>query len=352
MPLGALASAIMMYDQEAESAKASDPQTVEQTLIKQFKPQLPFLIQERTIEALASLYGNSILSRKLTNADAKRLLVDELINSLLKTFNDDGSLWHALQERDGIQLLISLLGLSSEQQQECAVALLSLLSNENDESKWAITAAGGIPPLVQILETGSQKAKEDSATILGNLCNHSEDIRACVESADAVPSLLWLLKNGSPNGKVIAAKTLNHLIHKSDTSTTSQLTALLTSELPESKIYVLDALKSMLAVVLLKDILQEGIAANDAVETIVKLLSSTKAETQAKSVSTLAAIFQLRKDLRESSIVVKTLWSVTKLLSSVSEKILVAASCCLAAIFLSLTGNPEVGPIAKDTFPR
>ncbi|XP_074295447.1 protein CELLULOSE SYNTHASE INTERACTIVE 1-like isoform X2 [Silene latifolia] len=361
--LGALASALMTYDQEAESAKASDPQTVEQTLIKQFKPQLPFLIQERTIEALASLYGNSILSRKLTNADAKRLLVglitmapndvqDELINSLLKTCNDEGSLWHALQERDGIQLLISLLGLSSEQQQECAVALLSLLSNENDESKWAITAAGGIPPLVQILETGSQKAKEDSATILGNLCNHSEDIRACVESADAVPSLLWLLKNGSPNGKDIAAKTLNHLIHKSDTSTISQLTALLTSELPESKIYVLDALKSMLAVVPLKDILQEGSAANDAVETIVKLLSSTKAETQAKSASTLAAIFQLRKDLRESSIAVKTLWSVTMLLSSESEKILVAASCCLAAIFLSVTGNPEVGPIAKDTFPR
>lgn len=83
------------------------------------------------------------------------------------------------------------------------------------------------------------KAKEDSATILGNLCNHSEDIRACVESADAVPALLWLLKNESDNGKEIASKTLNHLIHKSDTGTISQLSALLTSEQPESKVHVL-----------------------------------------------------------------------------------------------------------------
>lgn len=361
--LGALASALMIYDHEAESTRASDPEIVEQTLIKQFKPRLQLRIQERTIEALASLYGNSILSKKLINAEAKRLLVglitmatnevqDELIKSLLKVCEDEGSLWHALQGRDGVQLLISLLGLSSEQQQECAVALLSLLSNENDESKWAITAAGGIPPLVQILETGSPKAKEDSATILGNLCNHSEDIRACVESADAVPALLWLLKNGSSNGKEIAAKTLHHLIHKSDTATISQLTALLTSDLPESKIHVLDALKSMLSVVPLNDILREGGAANDAIETMVKILNSTKEETQAKSASTLAGIFQLRKDLRESAIAVKTLWSVTKLLNSESAKILAATSSCLAAIFLSVRENTDVSSIARDAFPR
>ncbi|KAF3558422.1 hypothetical protein F2Q69_00016423 [Brassica cretica] len=185
--LGALASALMIYDGKAETTRASDPLVIEQTLLKQFKPRLPFLVQERTIEALASLYGNSILAVKLSNSDAKRLLVglvtmaanevqDELVKALLLLCNHEGSLWHALQGREGIQLLISLLGLSSEQQQECAVALLCLLSNENDESKWAITAAGGIPPLVQILETGSAKAREDSATILRNLCNHSEDI--------------------------------------------------------------------------------------------------------------------------------------------------------------------------------
>lgn len=360
--LGALASALMIYDSKAENNRASDPLEVEQTLVNQFKPRLPFLVQERTIEALASLYGNTLLSSRLANSDAKRLLVglitmavnevqDELIKSLLILCKNEGSLWYALQGREGIQLLISLLGLSSEQQQECAVALLCLLSNDNDESKWAITAAGGIPPLVQILETGSAKAKEDSATILGNLCNHSEDIRACVESADAVPALLWLLKNGSSHGKEIAAKTLNHLIHKSDTATISQLTALLTSDLPESKVYVLDALRSLLSVAPLSDMLREGSAANDAIETMIKILGSTKEETQAKSASALAGIFELRKDLRESSISVKTLWSVVKLLNVESETILVESSRCLAAIFLSIKENRDVASVARDALP-
>ncbi|KAL0344351.1 UNVERIFIED_CONTAM: protein CELLULOSE SYNTHASE INTERACTIVE 1 [Sesamum angustifolium] len=360
--LGALASALMIYDSKAEYAIASDPTEVEKTLVQQFKPRVPFLVQERTIEALASLYGNGILATKLADSDAKRLLVglitmatnevqEELIRSLLVLCNNQGTLWQALQGREGIQLLISLLGLSSEQQQECAVALLCLLSHENDESKWAITAAGGIPPLVQILETGSAKAKEDSATILGNLCNHSEDIRACVESADAVPALLWLLKNGGPNGKEIAAKTLNHLIHKSDTATISQLTALLVSDLPESKVYVLDALKSLLCVAPLSDMVREGSAANDAIETMIKILSSTKEETQAKSALALAGIFDLRKDLRETNIAVKTLWSVLKLLNVGSEIILVEASRCLAAIFLSVKENRDVAAVARDALP-
>ncbi|XP_043700067.1 protein CELLULOSE SYNTHASE INTERACTIVE 1-like [Telopea speciosissima] len=357
--LGALASALMIYDNTAEMIRASDPLTIEKILVNQFKPRLPFLVRERTIEALASLYGNAILSKKLANSEAKRLLVglitmatnevqDELIRSLLILSNKEDSLWRALQGREGVQLLISLLGLSSEQQQEYAVALLCLLSNENDESKWAITAAGGIPPLVQILETGSARAKEDAATILGNLCNHSEDIRACVESADAVPSLLWLLNNGSQNGKEIASKTLNHLIHKSDTGTISQLTALLTSDLPESKVYVLDALKSLLSVAPLKDILHEGSAANDAIETMIKILTSTKEETLAKSASVLAGLFHLRKDLCESGIAVKALLSAMKLLNMDSENILVESSCCLAAIFLSIKQNRDVASVARD----
>lgn len=357
--LGALASALMIYDAKADLARASDPMIIEQTLVKQFKPRLPYLVQERTIEALASLYGNGILSTRLTNADAKRLLVglitmttnevqDELMRSLLALCNNEANLWRALQGREGVQMLISLLGLSSEQQQECAVALLCLLSNENDESKWAITAAGGIPPLVQILETGSVKAKEDSATILGNLCNHSEDIRACVESADAVPALLWLLKNGSADGKEIAAKTLKHLIHKSDAATISQLTALLTSDIPESKVYVLDALKSMLSVAPANDILYEGSAANDAIETMIKLLSSAIEDTQAKSALALAGIFDLRKDLRESSMAVRTLRSAMKLLNVDSENILVESSRCLASIFLSIKVNRDVAGVARD----
>ncbi|KAF6149220.1 hypothetical protein GIB67_026076 [Kingdonia uniflora] len=358
--LGALASALMIYDAKAEAIRSSDPFVIEQMLVKQLKPRSLSLAQERTIEALASLYSNAILSKKLVSSEAKRLLVglitmatdeiqEEMIKSLLVLCNIEGSLWRALQGREGIQLLISLLGLSSEQQQECAVALLSLLSDENDESKWAITAAGGIPPLVQILETGSAKAKEDSATILGNLCNHSEDIRACVESADAVPALLWLLKNGSHNGKEIAAKTLNHLIHKSDTGTISQLTSLLTSDLPESKIYVLDALKSLLSVAPLKDILYEASAANDAIETMIKILSSSKEETQYKSASVLAGLFDLRKDLRESSIAVRALRSAKKLLNVDSERILMKSCCCLAAIFLSIKQNKDVADVARDT---
>ncbi|KAI9117008.1 hypothetical protein K1719_012007 [Acacia pycnantha] len=357
--LGALASALMIYDNKAEATRTSDPLVVEQTLLKQLKSQSPFLVKERTIEALASLYGNPVLSIKLANSNAKHLLVglitmavnevqDDLIRALLTLCNNEGSLWRALQGREGVQLLISLLGLSSEQQQECAVALLCLLSNENDESKWAITAAGGIPPLVQILETGSTKAKEDSAKILTNLCNHSEDIRACVESANAVPALLWLLKNGSPNGKEIAAKTLNHLIHKSDTTTISQLTALLTSDLPESKVYVLDALKSMLSVAPLSDIQREGSAASDAIETMIKLMSSTKEETQAKAASALAGIFEMRKDVRESSVAVKALMSAMKLLNIESESILIESSHCLAAIFLSIKENRDVAAVARD----
>nr|XP_043632454.1 protein CELLULOSE SYNTHASE INTERACTIVE 1-like [Erigeron canadensis] len=360
--LGALASALMIYDSNAESTRASDPFDIELTLVKQFKPRLPFLVQERTIEALASLYGNAIFASKLANSDSKHLLVglitmatnevqDELIKSLLILCNNKGTLWHALQGREGVQMLISLLGLSSEQQQECAVALLCLLSKESDDSKWAITAAGGIPPLVQILETGSAKAREDSATILGNLCNHSEDIRNCVESADAVPALLWLLKNGSSNGKEIAAKTLNHLIQRSDTATISQLTALLTSDLPESKVHVLDALKSLLSIAPLSDLLREGSASNDAIETMIKILASTNEETRASSAMALARIFNLRKDLRESSIAFTTLSSVTKLLKSESENILAECCGCLAAIFLSIRENHDVAVVAMDVLP-
>ncbi|KAK1410700.1 hypothetical protein QVD17_37239 [Tagetes erecta] len=360
--LGALASALMIYDSKAESTRPSDPLDIELTLIKQFKPRLPFLVQERTIEALSSLYGNPIFASKLANSEAKHLLVglitmatnevqDELVKSLLTLCSKEGNLWNALQGREGVQMLISLLGLSSEQQQECSVALLCLLSNENDDSKWAITAAGGIPPLVQILETGSAKAREDSATILGNLCNHSEDIRNCVESADAVPALLWLLKNGSSNGKEVAAKTLNHLIQRSDTATISQLTALLTSDLPESKVHVLDALKSLLSIAPLSDLLREGSASNDAIETMIKILTSTNEETRANSSRALAGIFNLRKDLRESSIAVKTLCSLKKLLNSESESILAECCGCLAAIFMSIRENDDVAVIGRDLLP-
>ncbi|KAL0378431.1 UNVERIFIED_CONTAM: protein CELLULOSE SYNTHASE INTERACTIVE 1, partial [Sesamum radiatum] len=262
--LGALASALMIYDSEAEYARASDPTEVEKTLVQQFKPRVPFLVQERTIEALASLYGNGILASKLADSDAKRLLV----------------------------------------------GLITMATNE---------------------------VQEELIRSLLVLCNNQ--------------ALLWLLKNGSPNGKEIAAKTLNHLIHKSDTATISQLTALLVSDLPESKVHVLDALKSLLCVAPLSDMVREGSAANDAIETMIKILSSTKEETQAKSALALAGIFDLRKDLRETNIAVKTLWSVLKLLNVGSESILVETSRCLAAIFLSVKENRDVAAVARDALP-
>ncbi|GKB21131.1 hypothetical protein Tco_0855054, partial [Tanacetum coccineum] len=66
----------------------------------------------------------------------------------------------------------------------------------------------------------------------------------------------------------------------------------------------------------LTDLLSEGSVSNDAIEIIIKILSSTKEETRAKSASALAGIFNARKDWRESNITVKTLWSVMKLLNS------------------------------------
>lgn len=77
---------------------------LKQLQLSLIKPLLPFLVLERTIEALAGLYGNSVLSTKLANSDAKHLLVglitvvanevkDELIKALLTLCKSGCSLW-------------------------------------------------------------------------------------------------------------------------------------------------------------------------------------------------------------------------------------------------------------------
>ncbi|PPR91673.1 hypothetical protein GOBAR_AA29009 [Gossypium barbadense] len=104
----------------------------------------------------------------------------------------------------------------------------------------------------------------------------------------------------------------------------------------------------MLSVVPFHDMLCEGSAASDAMETMIKILSSTKEETQAKSASALAGIFESRKDFRESKIAVKTLWSVMKLLNVESGNILVESCHCLATIFLSIKENRDVAAVARD----
>ncbi|CAI0554462.1 unnamed protein product [Linum tenue] len=81
---------------------------------------------------------------------------------------------------------------------------------------------------------------------------------------------------------------------------------------------------------------------------MIKILNSSKEETQAKSAFALAGIFETRKDLRESSIAVKAQLSVMKLLNVESESILAESSHCLAAIFLSVKENRDVAAVARD----
>ncbi|BBN12529.1 hypothetical protein MPTK1_5g20900 [Marchantia polymorpha subsp. ruderalis] len=357
--IGALAYALMVFDESSEASDLVNPVVIERVLEKHLDPKRSQLVQECAVEALASLYGNTYLAKGLQHAEGKKMLVglvtmtnhearEELMRSLTNLCSGEADLWNALRGREGVQLLISLLGLSTEQQQEYAAALLSILSQDIDESKWAITAAGGIPPLVQLLETGSSKAKEDSAVILGNLCSHSEDIRACVETAEAVPALLWLLKNAGVKGQEIAARALTQLVRNSDASTISQLTALLTGDLPESKVHVLHLVGCLLTVASHEDILEEGNAASEALQTLIELLSSNNAETQENAAAVLAGIFDARKDLRESPIVVESISPLIKLVDPRTEKIASEAARALGAIFRSTRHNREAGNASKE----
>ncbi|CAM6095033.1 unnamed protein product [Calypogeia fissa] len=357
--IGALAYALMVLDESSEAADLVGPGMIERVLEKHLDPGTSQLVQECAVEALASLYGNAYLSKGLQHAEGKKMLVglvtmanlearEELMRSLTRLCSGETDLWQALKGREGVQLLISLLGLSTEQQQEYAAALLSILSQEIDESKWAITAAGGIPPLVQLLETGSSKAKEDSAVILGNLCSHSEDIRACVETAEAVPALLWLLKNAGLKGQEIASRALIQLVRNSDASTISQLTALLTGDLPEVKIHVLDLVGCLLTVASQEDILEEGTAAKEALQTVIQLLSSQNPDTQQSAASVLAGIFDARKDLRESPIVVESITPLVVLIDLRNEQIASEAARALAAIFRSTRYNHDAAIAAKE----
>lgn len=357
--IGALAYALTVLSGSDNSVESVDPLHLEEVLVKHVGNRMSMLIQERAVESLASLYGNSYLARGLEHAEGKKMLVglitmatNEMQESLTMSLMDicckHRDLWQALRGREGVQLLISLLGLSVEQQQEYAAALLSILSQEVDESKWAITAAGGIPPLVQLLETGSEKAKEDSAIVLGNLCSHSEDIRVCVETAEAVPALLWLLKNAGFKGQGIAARALTQLVRDSDASTISQLTALLTGDLPRSKVHVLHVVGCLVSVASQEDIFQEGAAANEALETVIELLLTSKDETQEHSASVLAEIFAFRPDLCESPEIVKAIAPLISLLSEASEQIALQAARALAALFCSIQHNRKVAEAGKD----
>ncbi|KAF6167417.1 hypothetical protein GIB67_013292, partial [Kingdonia uniflora] len=288
--IGALAYSLMIFEKE----EPIDVAQIEDILLMLLKPRDNKLVQERVLEALASLYGNSYLSKWLNHSDTKRVLIglitmassdvqEYLIISLTTLCCDGVGIWEALEKREGVQLLISFLGLSSEQHQEYAVELLAILTDQVDDSKWAITAAGGIPPLVQLLEMGSQKAREDAAHVLWNLCCHSADIRVCVESAGAVPAFLWLLRSGGTKGQEASAMALTKLIRSADAATINQLLALLLAESPRSKTHIIKVLGHVLTMASHKDLVQKGAPANKGLRSLVEILNSSNEETQDKT---------------------------------------------------------------------
>ena len=342
--IGALAYSLMVFEQQsAVEEEPFDATQIEDILVMLLKPRDNKLVQERVLEALASLYSNKYLSRWITHAEAKKVLIalitmaaadaqEYLILSLTSLCCDGVGLWEAIGRREGIQLLISLLGLSSEQHQENAVQLLAILTDQVDDSKWAITAAGGIPPLVQLLEIGSQKAREDAAHVLWNLCCHSEDIRACVESAGAVPAFLWLLKSGGLKGQEASAMALTKLVRTADSATINQLLALLLGDSPTSKVHIIRVLGHVLTMASQEDLVNKGSAANKGLKSLVQVLNSSNEETQEYAASVLADIFNTRQDICDSIATDEIVLPCMKLLTSKTQVVATQSARALSAL--------------------
>ncbi|KAK9945849.1 hypothetical protein M0R45_011343 [Rubus argutus] len=342
--IGALAYTLMVFEQKSGVEKESFKVTkVEDILVTLLKPRDNKLVQERVLEAMASLYGNIHLSKWLIHAEAKKVLIglitmaaadvqESLILSLTSLCCDGVGIWESIGEREGIQLLISLLGLSSEQHQEYAVQLLGILTDQVDDSKWAITAAGGIPPLVQLLETGSQRAKEDAAHVLWNLCCHSEDIRACVESAGAIPAFLWLLKSGGSRGQEASAMALTKLVRTADSATINQLLALLLGDSPCSKAHTIRVLGHVLTVASHKDLVHKGSAANKGLRSLVQVLNSSNEETQEYAASVLADLFSTRQDICDTLATDEIVHPCMKLLTSSTQAVATQSARALGAL--------------------
>ncbi|KAJ7965532.1 U-box domain-containing protein 13 [Quillaja saponaria] len=342
--IGALAYTLMIFEKKIDiDEEPFDASKIEEILVKLLKPRDNKLFQERILEAMASLYGNTCLSRLLNHADAKKILIglitvaasdvqEYLIRSLRRLCSNGVGIWEAIVKREGIQLLISLLGLSSEQHQDYAVQLLAILTDQVDDSKWAITAAGGIPPLVQLLEAGSQKAREDAAHVLWNLCCHGEDIRACVESAGAVPAFLLLLKSGGLKGQEVSAKALINLVQKADSATINQLLALLLGDSPSSKAHIIRVLGHVLAMASQKDLVQNGSAANKGLRSLVQVLNSSNEETQQYAASILADLFNTRQDICDSLATDEIVHPCMKLLTSKTHVVATQSARALGAL--------------------
>ncbi|XP_020598358.1 protein CELLULOSE SYNTHASE INTERACTIVE 3 [Phalaenopsis equestris] len=338
--IGALAYALMVF---VVNEEVFDPVEIEGLLIGLLKPHDNKLVQDRILEALASLYGNPFLASRLEHADAKRVLIglitlaaadvqEQLILSFSSLCCEPVGIWESLRKREGVQLLISFLGLSTEQHQEYAVALLSILTDQVEESKWAITAAGGIPPLVQLLYMGFHKAREDAAHVLWNLCCHSDDIRACVESAGAVAALLSLLKNGGLKGQEVSAKALTKLIRHADTYTINYLLALLLSDSISSKSHAITVLGHVLTMSSHKDLVQKGAPANKGLKCLVEVLNSSNEETQECAASVLADLFSCRQDICDSLATDEIVHPCMKLLTSKTQVVATQSARALGAL--------------------
>ncbi|KAG4954346.1 hypothetical protein JHK87_039940 [Glycine soja] len=342
--IGALAYTLMVFEEKVDvDEKHFGTTQIEDILVTLLKPWDNNLIQERVLEAMASLYGNVCLSKWLIQADSKKVLIglitmaatdvqEYLILSLTSLCCDKIGLWEAIKKREGIQLLISLLGLSSEQHQEYSVQLLAILTDQVDDSKWAITAAGGIPPLVQLLETGSQKAREEAANVLWSLCCHSEDIRACVESAGAIPAFLWLLKSGGPRGQEASAMALTKLVRVADSATINQLLALLLGHSPSSKTHIIRVLGHVLTMASQNDLLEKGSAANKGLRSLVQVLNSSNEETQEYAASVLADLFITRQDICDSLATDEIVLPCVKLLTSKTQVVATQSARALSAL--------------------
>ncbi|KAG2556279.1 protein CELLULOSE SYNTHASE INTERACTIVE 3-like isoform X1 [Panicum virgatum] len=346
--LGALAYSLMVFD--GTDGKSFDPVEIENTLVVLLKSHDSKL--DRILEALASLYGNDCLSGRLDHSNSKKVLVglitmapadvqEHLVRALTSLCCDGVGIWEALGKREGVQLLISLLGLSSEQQQEYAVSLLAILSDKVDDSKWAITAAGGIPPLVQLLETGSQKAKEDAAYIMWNMCSDSKDIRACIESAGAVLALIWLLKSGSPRGQEAAVKALKKLIRSADSATINQLLALLFNDSLSSKAHVITVLGHVLVLAPQRALIQNGSPANKGLRSLVLVLESSNEETQEIAATVLADIFTMRQDICDILAIDEIVQPCMKLLTSGNQVIATQSARALGALSCSASATSK-----------
>ncbi|XP_072079033.1 protein CELLULOSE SYNTHASE INTERACTIVE 3 isoform X8 [Arachis hypogaea] len=342
--IGALAYTLMVFEEKVDDDQDHfDATKIEDTLVTLLKPRDNKLIQERVLEAMASLYGNVYLSKFLNQADSKKVLVGlitmaaidvqgYLIRSLTSLCCDRVGIWEAIKKREGIQLLISMLGLSSEQHQEYSVELLAILTDQVEDSKWAITAAGGIPPLVQLLETGSQKAREEAAHVLWSLCCHSEDIRACVEIAGAIPAFLWLLKSGGPKGQEASALALMKLVRVADSATINQLLAMLLGDSPTSKGHIIQVLGHVLTVVSQKDLVEKGCAANKGLRCLVQVINASNEETQEFATSAIANLFTTRQDICDGLVNEDLVLPLMKLLTNKNQGVAIQSARALSSL--------------------